>query len=447
MKKLFAGMLVLMLCFVLAGCGSSINIVMKKGSLDFSMDLSPLAMNITKITITASNTSYGPQTLDLTLNGKVATGTMTLNEGSWNIRCDIFDGSPMPVFTGEQSIAIISGQTQNVQFTFDENTTPSSGTVNFQIVINDFAQHKIIPQWVDDIAVTPAGDTYYLLDAMQRKIGVYDMMFNQMQKFSLPDTPNCMTLSNDGLSLFLGFMSGHVLKLDIMSGTMTSILSVPGTVENIVATGLNTILIRWYNGFEHNFRLVDSNTGAFISQLNIALNGAQPGKMVFNHMKSNVYFTAIGQAGGVMPSAIYSIHIDQTNNMLFKKVDCPESDLQPLKFLQNENLLVTSAGNLYTCSSTDMDDLIQVGSIGTQYRDILQITDKVYAINKYDANGGIFDPAQVKLMVMDSNNYFVWKSIQLEGKPRYIYSHMDNELIFLVEKDGNWYFHKKALPL
>lgn len=445
MKKVYAGLLVLMLLF-LVGCTatSPINFVMKKGSLNFKMDLTPLAVSVSKVTITANNVGWGNKTQDLTLDGKMAMGNMTLNEGSWHVTVEVFDPASSIICSSERELMVMAGVTQNCIFSFDLTSAPNEGDVDFQIVINDFAQHTLIPQHADIVLSNAMADRFFVLDVCKKMVGVYDVMFNQISSFFLPDTPNCMAITNDGNFLFFGFQSGHLCKMSTTNGQLISFPPLPGPVDDIVFTGPNSMLVRTFNGMEDIFFLMDPNGMCFTST-NLMLNGTTPGKMVYNNYANCVYFVTRTPMG---PTSYYALHVDSVTNMLgtFKKVDAITPDLgDPLRFIRGDYFMTTSSGNILHCDTSDMNNLIFSGNIGYEYTDLCQSMDTIYLIKNHVGAPTQSDPVQ--LVVMDANTLFTWKTISMQGEPKQIFNHMNSELIFLVFNEGNWYFHKRMLPL
>lgn len=444
MKKVYAGLLVLTLLFLVGCTAAPINFVMKKGALNFKMDLSLLEVSVNKVTVTANNVGWGNKTMDLTLDGKMALGNMTLNEGSWHVKVEVFDPVNNVVCSGERELMVMAGVTQNCTFSFDMTSVPNEGDVEFQIVINDFAQHTMIPQHADIVVSNAMNDRFYVLDICQKMVGVYDLLFNQMNKFYLPDTPNCMTLSDDDNFLYFGFNSGHICKMNTTSGQLTSFQSWGGPVEDIVTISPTCMMIRVLSGTDYFFILMDHN-GMCYTSMNILLNGATPGKMIYNSYANSVYFAT---RSPMAPTSYYAIHVDSMMNTLgtFKKVDLPMPDLgDPLRFIRGNYFMTTASGNMLSCDSTEMNNLNFISNIGYEYTDLCQSLDKLYLIKNHIGAPTPTDPVQ--LVVMDANTLFTWKTVTMAGQPQRIFNHTDTDLIFVVYKDGNYYFHKRTLPL
>lgn len=388
-------------------------------------------MPITAVQVTLTRDGFTAIETDLTVNNGMATGRVDkLAAGYWHVKALVYSGE-VQIYVGEGDVNVIAGIEVACEILFDPVLIePTTGAISVKVGMNSMPGYKVLSQVVSSVMLDEANQRFYLLDATAALIGVYDAKtLNRLDDIVLPQAPKSIAVEAAAGKLFLGYPSGQIYTLDIVTKEMTLLGDALGEIQDILPLAPNYLLLcqagRYY---DMQFKIMDRTTGQVLSTANPWYSMTN---LLFNAQNGKIY----GHHTGVSPTDIHRFAFDPTSGALTDQGDSPyHGDFSmgtPLRLIKNGTRLATASGTVFTSSSIQSEDLLNAGNLGYPYIDLIADEAKglLYLLNR----AGIH-----KLLILDQSNYFLLKTVELQGLPQRVFSTATDIIIF-TEQDGAWF--------
>lgn len=427
MKRIGILLVVLSLIAVVAtGCGQT-------GSIDFSMDLSPLLAgkvtaqaSITSVTVTLTRTGYSTVTKTLTVSSNVATGRVdNLAPGIWTLGVLVYDGTTV-LFTGERPVDVVAGLVQQVTILVDPGDTPATnGSISISVGLNPLPGYKPLYQLVSSPVMDTAAGRLYLLDTTTNKIGVYtaDTMTRE-KDLTVTQAPSVMVLDWNKTALLLGYPTGKVFSLDIATGVATQLADLAMPIKHLLPFGTKYLLAGGTSStysYTENFKVWASDTNTIVDT---ASGDTASGTIEFNPVNSTAYYSD--------SSDLYRIRINAATGDITITSNYSSGGWAPVRVILNGTRLASGSGNMFTCSDLDASDLVSAGSLGSNFIDLVNddTSGSVYFVSSQSS--------PYRLCAMKHSDLLVNNFTDLKGTPRYLFQTATG-VIVITEDNGKFY--------
>ena len=296
--------------------------------------------------------------------------------------------------------------------------------------LNPLPGYKLVNQTVSAILMDPVGGKLYILDATTGLIGVYDAdTLIRLRDIDLDNVPLSMAFNGDRSGILLGYSTGRVYLLDLATDTAVLKGDVLIQAKHMAAFGDTYVLVA---------------DGAYSTNLVKSLNLAN-GQIVDTH--SNIYdspsalewneadFTVYYHDYGTSPADLFRVRLNDATGEIVSIADSiyhgTYSLGTPIRIINNGTRVITSSGNMFTCSTVDSSDLNYAANIGYSYIDLISDDSAgyLYALNNQTIR---------KLLITNQSDFFLKSTIDLSGNPKRVFYTTSSILVF-VESEGKYY--------
>lgn len=442
----------LFLLFILAGCGGSGSAqspAAPVGAVSLNLDLSTLspasktgakeaglaATTISAVTVTITREGHTPISAELSVTNNIATGRIdNLAVGYWHLSADVFSADTK-IYTGETDVEIVAGAEAQAAILFDPVVvTPTTGAIRITVGMNPMPGYKAVNQQVSKIFYNDLDAKTYIHDAAAGLIAVYDAeTMIRERNITLPQAPLAIALADSKDSFYLGYASGKVYKLDIQNGTSTLLGDVLAEVTFLQQVNGKYLLVLTKGGYylSSYVKVLDLATGQVVASQYYYDAFSD---LVRNPTNGMIY----AQDSGVSPQDLHRIQIDPATGAISALTDSRyHGDYyygSPLRIINNGTRIVAASGKTFFSSTGSTTDITFAGSLGYSYVDAAtdDTLSLLYLLSITELK---------KLLIMQQDNFFVNKTVDLLGNPKYLYHTGDNIVIF-TQKDNEGFYVK-----
>ncbi|MBJ6724946.1 hypothetical protein [Geomesophilobacter sediminis] len=465
-KSFFYWLPVFFALFLVGGCGQSGSLekgTTTPGAISFNLNFTDLVKNnakrvystyssngtpqaITAVSVTLSRSGHSDITQDLSVSNNIATGTVTgLDSGYWHIVANVYHNNAS-IYTGAVDVDVIAGAQVTAQILFDPADTstspPSTGSVALTVGYNKYPGYSKLNQTVSTILQDSVNQKIYIYDSSLGVIAVYDAGTMVREKdLQVSGTPQAMAVATEGGSIFLGYSTGKIYRLNVSDESLVQVADSLMSVNAVVPISSKYLLAinatTW--GPSNTYKSIDVTSGQAVSTKS---DWYPLYSFAFNQQNGMTY----GLDTGLSPADIHRIAVNNSTGSIDTISDSRyHGDYNfggPISVINHGSRIATASGNMFVSSALSSDDITYAGNLGHPYLDLASddTLDNLYMLNRDNIT---------KLLVLSQSTFFQTLAVDLVAQPQRVFN-TPNGIVVFVKDDSTYYvkvFSKHALGL